>query len=152
VGYLPLAGIDVRDADSRRRGPLDAAASGAGVVTAARREGMTAPTLTAEQVFTAARAGERGASRAVAHQADRIALAVAAVSAVLDPELVILGGGVGANGDLLMEPVQRRVTEISPFRPRIEATTLREEATLYGSVFMALQAAQELLFDRSAAS
>jgi predicted NBD/HSP70 family sugar kinase len=152
VGYLPLAGTDVRDAESLRRGPLDAAASGAGVVSAARRAGMVASTLTAEQVFAAARTGDRAASNAVALEAERIALAVAAVCAVLDPELVILGGGVGANGDLLMGAVVRRVADVSPFRPRIEATILREEATLYGSVFMALRAAHELLFDRSAAS
>jgi predicted NBD/HSP70 family sugar kinase len=152
VGYLPLAGTDIEDPESRRRGPLDAAASGAGVVVAARRAGLSGPSITAEQVFEAARLGDRAATEAVAREAERIALAVAAVCAVVDPELVILGGGIGANGDLLLEPVQRRMADLSPFRPRIEATMLREEATLYGSVFMALQAAQDQLFDRVAAS
>ena len=152
VGYLPLAGTDVVDPESLRRGPLDASASGAGVVEAARSAGMNAASLTAEQVFDAARRGDRGAGQAVAREAERIALSVAAVCAVVDPELVILGGGIGANGDLLLEPVQRRMAELSPFRPRIEATILREEATLYGSVFMALEAAQDHLFDRVAAS
>jgi predicted NBD/HSP70 family sugar kinase len=152
VAYLPLAGTDVRDPESLRRGPLDSAASATGVLAAARRAGMTAPSLTAEQVFAAARAGDRAARRVVEREAGRIALAVAAVCAVLDPELVILGGGIGGNGDLLVERVEGRLGELSPFRPRIEATVLREEATLYGSVYMALQAAQERLFDRGAAS
>ena len=152
VAYLPLTGTNVDDPESVRRGPLDVAASASGVVTAARRAGIRTPSLTAEQVFASARDGNRRAVRIVEEEAERIALAVAAVSAVVDPEVVILGGGIGANGDLLIEPVERRLAEISPFRPRIEATTLREEATLYGSVFVALRAAHEQLFDREAAS
>jgi predicted NBD/HSP70 family sugar kinase len=151
VGYLPLWGTDVRDPESRRRGALDRAASAAGVVEAARAAGMGGP-LTAERVFVAAADGDRRARRVVAKEAERIAMTVAAVAAVLDPALVILGGGLGANGELLLDPVRARLSELSPFRPRIEASALREEATLYGSVSMALRAAHEQLFDRRTAS
>jgi predicted NBD/HSP70 family sugar kinase len=151
VGYLPLWGTDVRDAESRRRGPLDHAASADGVVRAAKRAGMTG-SLTAAKVFEAAAQGETTARRVVRAEADRIALTIAAIAAVLDPELVILGGGIGANGDLLLDPVRDRLADVSPFQPRIEVSQLREEATLYGSVSMALAAAHEQLFDRTSAS
>jgi predicted NBD/HSP70 family sugar kinase len=151
VGYLPLHGTDIRDPESRRRGPLDMAASADGIVRAARKAGLTA-TRTAEQVFASAEGGDRRARAVVRAEAERIALTVAAVSAVLDPRLVILGGGIGANGELLLEPVRARLEEVSPFRPRIEVSELREEATLYGSVSMALAAAHEQLFDRRAAT
>ena len=151
VGYLPLAGTDVRSPESRRRGALDAAAGAAGVVAAARSLGM-APPLTAKRVFAAARSGDRKARRAVAAEAERIALAAAAVAAVVDPELVILGGGIGRNGDLLLEPVEHELRAISPFRPRLEVSTLGEEATLHGAVWMALQAAQDRLFERGKVS
>lgn len=151
IAYLPLAGTDVKDPASRRRGPLDAAASAAGVVATARKLGMDPP-LTAKRVFNAAREGDRKAKRVVAIESERIALAVAAVASVVDPELVILGGGIGGNGDLLMESVERELRSVSPFRPRVEASALREEATLYGSVFMALQAAQDQLFARGKVS
>jgi predicted NBD/HSP70 family sugar kinase len=147
VAYLPLAGTDIRDPSSLKRGPLDAAASASGVVQAAERAGIDPP-LTAKRVFADARRGDRAAQRVVAAEADRIALAVAAVASVLDPELVILGGGIGSNGDLLLEPVRARLQAVSPFRPRIETSVLREEATLHGSVSMALQAAQDQLFAR----
>jgi predicted NBD/HSP70 family sugar kinase len=147
VGYLPLSGTDLKDPASRRRGPLDAAASAAGVVASAKRLGMQPP-LTAKRVFNAARAGDRRAVRVVRKEAERIALAIAAVASVVDPELVILGGGIGGNGDLLLDPVEAELTTLSPFRPRVETSVLREEATLYGSVFMALQAAQDQLFAR----
>ena len=80
--------------------------------------------------------------------AERIALAIAAIVPVVDPELVILGGGVGRNGDLLLEPV-RRIAELSPFHPRVEVSALGEDAELVGAVSMALEAAQEQLFARS---
>jgi predicted NBD/HSP70 family sugar kinase len=147
VGYLPLWGTDVKDPDSRRRGALDHAASAGGVVDAAKAAGMTG-TLTAKRVFSAAASGDRAARTVVAQEADRVAMTIAAVSAVLDPRLVILGGGIGGNDELLLEPVRARVTELSPFRPAIEASVLREEATLYGSVSMALRGAHAQLFDR----
>jgi len=65
---------------------------------------------------------------------------------------VILGGGIGSNGDLLLESVGQELHELSPFRPRVEVSTLQQEATLYGSVSMALQAAQDQLFARGEAS
>jgi predicted NBD/HSP70 family sugar kinase len=150
VGYLPLWGTDVRAPASVKRGALDRAASAGGVVEAAKRAGMTGP-LTGERVFAAAAKGDRAAKKVVAQEADRVAMTIAAVAAVLDPALVILGGGIGANAELL-DPVRERVRDLSPFRPAIEASELREEATLYGSVSMALHAAHARLFDRSASA
>jgi predicted NBD/HSP70 family sugar kinase len=147
IGYLPLVGTDPYDAESRRRGALDAIAGASGVVSRARRLGLP-PSLTAKKVFASARRGDRIATRVVAELARQIALSVAAVASVVDPELVILGGGIGSNGDLLLEPVDREVAALLPFRPRIEVTTLREDATLIGAMWMALQAAQDRLFDR----
>jgi predicted NBD/HSP70 family sugar kinase len=151
VGYLPLWGTDVKDPESRRRGALDRAASAGGVVEAATRAGMGA-SMTAKQVFAAAGSGDRIARKVVAQEADRIAMTIAAVAAVLDPRLVILGGGIGGNDQLLLAPVRARVTELSPFRPAIEVSVLQEEATLYGSVSMALRAAHAQLFDRRASA
>jgi predicted NBD/HSP70 family sugar kinase len=151
IGYLPLAGTDTKDVSSRQRGPLDTAASASGVVASARKLGMSPP-ITAKRVFAEARRGDRVAKRVVKLEAQRLALAVSAVSAVVDPELVILGGGIGANGDLLLEPLQAELHALSPFRPRIEVAQLREEATLHGAVSVALQEAQGQLFARGEAS
>lgn len=147
IGYLPLLGTELADPQSRRLGPFDAIAGASGVVAAARRSGM-APPLTAKKVFAAARRGDPVAGRVVVEEAERIALAVAAVVSLVDPELVILGGGIGVNGDLLLERVEQELMTLSPFRPRIEISALREEATLHGAVWMALRAAQDRLFDR----
>lgn len=150
VAYLPLAG-DPHDRALRRRGALDTMAGATGVVEMARRLGMTPP-LSAKKVFSAARRGDRIAAKVVAREAELIALAIASIVPVVDPELVILGGGIGANGDLLLEPVERELAALSPIRPRIEVSALGEEATLHGAVYVALERAQEHLFSRAATS
>jgi predicted NBD/HSP70 family sugar kinase len=151
VGYLPLVGTDPVQPRSRRRGALDEMAGASALVERARRIGMTPP-LTAKSVFESARLGDAKGRRIVEFESDRIALTIAAVTAVLDPELVILGGGIGSNGDLLLEPVVAKLRAVSPFRPRIEISSLRQDATLHGAVWQALQAAQDQLFDRGKVS
>jgi len=148
VGYLPLATEDPRDPRSRKLGALDTAAGAAGVVEAARSLGIEGP-LSAKRVFSLARRGDARARRVVDLEAQRIALAIAAIVPVVDPELVVLGGGIGRNGDLLLEPVERELAELSPFRPRIDVSALGDEAGLHGSVALALQAAQDQLFARA---
>lgn len=150
VGYLPMAG-DPRDPQLRKRGVLDTAAGASGVVAAARALGMKPP-LSARNVFAAARRGDATARRVVALEAERIALAVAAIVPVVDPELVILGGGIGRNGDLLLEPVAEELRRISPFRVRLEISPLGDQAVVLGAVWMALQSAQDLLFTRTRSS
>jgi predicted NBD/HSP70 family sugar kinase len=78
--------------------------------------------------------------------ARRIALHLAPVAAVADVELVVLGGGIGANGDLLLEPIARLLGEWLPFPPRIAISTLGEAAVLTGAVAVGLQAALENVF------
>ena len=115
---------------------------------AAREAGVQARTPKA--VFAAARRGERAALRAVDVEAARIALAIAAVAPVLDPELVILGGGIArGGGDLLLEPVARELAALSPFRPRLAITELGDEAVLHGAVSVALERRPQEMFDRA---
>lgn len=143
VGYLPLADGD-RPARSRR-GRLEEAASGAAVVEAARRAGMRGR-LTAKRVFDAARAGDRQARGAVAAEADRIALLVATLAAVVDPELVVLGGGVGSNLDVLNPRLEKRIGELTPLETRVVQSELGQEAIVLGAIASALGTARELVF------
>jgi predicted NBD/HSP70 family sugar kinase len=62
------------------------------------------PPLTSKSVFAIARCGDQIGLRVIEIVGQRISLAVGSVASVLDPELVILGGGIGRNDDLLFEP------------------------------------------------
>ena len=149
VGYLPLAASDPHDAANRRRGALESAIGASGVIEAARRQGMRAP-LTPKKVFSAARKGDERAVRVVEEVATGVALAIAAIVPVVDPELVVLGGGIGRNGDLLLGPIEAELRTLSPFSPRIEASPLGDDGTVLGAIAMAREAAQDLLFERAA--
>lgn len=147
IAYLPIGPGDPRDPAKRRRGALEEAAAAAGIVRHARALGMRGP-LSAESIFTAARRGNRMALKVVAAEAAWLAQAVATVTPVLDPELVILGGGIGSNGDLLIEPMERELRQLMPFKPRLAASALGDDAVLQGAVAIALDAARERVFAR----
>jgi predicted NBD/HSP70 family sugar kinase len=102
-------------------------------------------------VFGAARNGDADARAVVDEVARRIALHVAAIAGVADVELVVLGGGIGANGDLLLDPVGRLLADWLPFPPRVEVSTLGEAAVLTGALAVGLQAALENVFSKRAA-
>ena len=100
----------------------------------------------ARAVFGAARNGDERARTVVEEIARRIALHLAPIAAVADVELVVLGGGIGANGDLLLDPVSRLLADWLPFPPRVEVSTLGEAAVLTGALAVGLQAALENVF------
>jgi predicted NBD/HSP70 family sugar kinase len=102
-------------------------------------------------VFGAARNGDEGARAVVEEVARRIALHIAPIAAVADVELVVLGGGIGANGDLLLDPVAQLLADWLPFPPRVEVSTLGEAAVLTGAVAVGLHAALENVFTKRAA-
>jgi predicted NBD/HSP70 family sugar kinase len=144
IGFLPWPG-------RQKPEKLEDAVSGVAVVEAARQFGMTGQ-LTAKAVFDAARAGDSAAVRAVRLEGERIAYTVAAAAAVLDPDLVVLGGGVGHSIDLLLRPVRETLRTLTPLRPRIAPSRLGEDAVLLGAVATALGTARDVVFERRSAS
>jgi len=151
VGYLPLgAEADVpAGPDVRRRGILEEAASADAVVRTATRLGMAGAT-SAKRVFAAARAGDELALAAVGAEADRLALVVGTVAAIIDPEFVLLGGGIGSNIDLLRPPLERRLAELTPLAPPVAEGELGPDATVLGAVASALDTARDLVFEQRA--
>jgi predicted NBD/HSP70 family sugar kinase len=148
VAYMPLGMGDPHDPANRRRGAFEESAAAAGVIRMARKFGMRPP-ITPERIFMAARRGDAVAKRVVQAEAARLALAIATVTPVLDPELVILGGGIGRNGDLLLEPIERELRQLLPFQPKVAVSALGEDAVLRGAVATALEVARERVFARS---
>jgi predicted NBD/HSP70 family sugar kinase len=104
------------------------------------------PPYVVPAVFDAARGGDALANAAVAEEARRIALHIAPIAAVADVGLVVLGGGIGANGDLLLEPVRGELSGLLPYPPRVEASALGHGAVLSGALAVGLTAALENVF------
>jgi predicted NBD/HSP70 family sugar kinase len=122
------------------------------VVATAQRLGMSGR-ITAKRVFDEARDGHTVAVRAVAHEADHVAHALAGVVALLDPELVVLGGGIGGHGaDVLLGAVRERLETMTPLGPpRIEVSPLGDDAVVLGALATGLATARALVFDRAIA-
>ena len=104
------------------------------------------PPYDVRAIFAAARGGDALGRAVVDEEARRIALHIAPIAAVADVGLVVLGGGVGANGDLLLEPVRRHLADWLPYPPRIETSSLGEAAILMGALAVGLRAALDNVF------
>jgi predicted NBD/HSP70 family sugar kinase len=100
----------------------------------------------ARDVFAAARAGDAVAGGIVTEVAHRIARNIAPLAAVADVSLVVLGGGIGANGDLLLGPIREHLATITPYPPRVEVSSLGEAAVLAGALWIGLRAALDNVF------
>ncbi|MET3804519.1 putative NBD/HSP70 family sugar kinase [Nakamurella sp. UYEF19] len=131
IGYLPLEHEPSSNAlDARRRGSLEAAASAAGIVRSARHAGMAGP-LSARRVFAAAAGGDERAVLVMAQEATLVAKAICSVVTVVDPGLIILGGGVG-RADGFLELVAEELAHIAPVLPELRVSALGDDAVTDG--------------------
>jgi predicted NBD/HSP70 family sugar kinase len=125
--------------------PCAAAFSGLGARLAEGRETVLAAPFDPPAIFAAARQGDSVAREAVHEEARRIALHIAAIAAVTDVGLVVLGGGIGANADLLTD-VRPLLAKWLPYAPRLEISGLGDGAVLMGAVSVGLESALGRVF------
>jgi predicted NBD/HSP70 family sugar kinase len=147
LGFLPLSGdgkVDVSDA--RRRGPMEAAASAAGVVRAARRIGMNGR-LSARRIFEAAAEGDEVATAVVAEEAGLVARVIASVVLVADPDLVVLGGGIGSAPGFA-RAVAADLRKLIPAVPDLKVSAMGGEATVEGGLRLGIDMAWRKVLNR----
>jgi predicted NBD/HSP70 family sugar kinase len=130
-----------------RPGPVEVAAAAHAVVSAASELGLSG-VRSAKAVFDLARNGDELALRVVAQEASKLAHVVSVITAVLDPRLIVLAGGVGRNADLLAEPIRRELATTIPVVPDIVGGQLGEDAVLVGAVATAMDTAWDLVVER----
>ena len=154
VGYLPYGPYETLDRErtpatkdrARTRGLLEDAAAADSVVAIARALGMP-DVASAKDVFLAARAGNPTALEVVHREAERLAHAVASIAAVIDPELVVLGGGIGDSADLLLEPLRETLDKMTPLVPELAASVLGANAVLEGALASGVRTVRGLVFE-----
>ncbi|MFB9691193.1 ROK family transcriptional regulator [Amycolatopsis plumensis] len=151
IAYMPLA-TDPFAPEHRRRGALEDEASAAGMLdAAARRTGWPdGCPQTVERLFDLAASGVPAARAIVAREAKLLAMAISSVCTVIDPDLVVLGGGVGSN-PLLLTAVEESVELLLPYPPEMRITTLGAEASVVGAAELALELAHGELRRRATA-
>jgi predicted NBD/HSP70 family sugar kinase len=103
-----------------------------------------------ESVFDAARSGDRAATRIVDSVLDRIARVVAIFGTFLNPELVVIGGGVAGAGDLIVPGLESRLPALTKSPPRIAASQLEDQAVVTGATRVALDDVESRILDLTA--
>ena len=141
------------------RGCLEAYVSGPALARMAREYAALAPDyqlgrmlaekgeLTGPDVVQAARAGDPGAREAFQRMGARLGAGIANLLNVFDPDVVIVGGGLGANaGELLLEPARRvarsRALQPAAARAKIVPAHFKEDAGKIGGALLALKRGQ----------
>ena len=82
--------------------------------------------LTGAEVYQALVERDPGAIKLLRDLASWLGQAIASLSAILDPEIVVIGGGVSQAGDLLLEPMREAFRKYAPaggFRPELAIVT-----------------------------
>jgi glucokinase len=143
VGYI-LPGVDSFNQRYDQFGAMENIISGTGIADRAKRllngskPGAGWDALSASEVFDAARHGESWAKQIVDETVDYLSMVIADISTILDPELIILSGGVSNSTDLLIPPILERLGGVIQHVPRIEVSTLGAKATVMGAISLIL--------------
>lgn len=109
------------------RGCLETIAAGPGIgrqadeAVAAGRETVLGPRSTAADVFRAGAAGDDVATEITDRVADHLARAIRSLALTLGVKRVVIGGGVAAAGEALLDPIQTRIARERAVSPLVEA-------------------------------
>lgn len=101
--------------------------------------------LTAATVFEAARTGEPAARELIDELVERLAMAIIALTAVVDPETVVLEGSIGQALAPRLSEIRELVANNVLTPPEIVVSELGATATAIGAVAAALQLSRHQL-------
>jgi glucokinase len=147
IGYLVLA----PNQKERRVGDLgwfESVASGLALDQDGRRSAFMNSTgklaeiagspdkVNAVTIFEAAAQGDKDASAILEQAFEYYAMAVVNISALLDPDAIIFGGGIASQGEALLAPIRKKAAAYELFAPDLRCAELGEEAQIYGAVYL----------------
>jgi len=123
-----------------QRGCLERYAAAAGIVR--RYADRTGSRVPARAVITRASRGDRDAIAVWEEAIEALALAFTTCTMLLDPELIVLAGGLSEAGDALLTPVVERLDALISWRepPAVKLSPLGGRAGLVGAAVLAWQA------------
>lgn len=106
------------------------------------KEKMNSHKITAKDVIATAKMGDLLSQQIISDAGKYLGIAIAGLINVINPAIVIIGGGVSASGDLLLDPIREAVSNRSLFASfstvRISAALLGKRATGMGAITQAL--------------
>ncbi|WP_433355206.1 ROK family transcriptional regulator [Microtetraspora malaysiensis] len=156
VGYMPAIGAPTaRDVGRRADHGFQALAGGPAVLRIMRAHGLrgTTPAAAVQNAVRAVGSGGRlapAAAEALRELASRLAVGLAAITAVVDPEIVVLSGGVLlAGGETLRDLIERELHALTIPRPPLRLSSVEGNPVLAGALDLALDTARDEVFGSS---
>lgn len=152
IGHMTIDPYETKSCTCGKKGCLEQYASATGMVrlaAAGLRRGEASilrgkEPLTAQVIWAAAAAGDALANAVVDFACERLGMALANAVYLVDPQRIVIGGGVAAAGDFLLEKVRAayRRQVFSHARVReIVLAQLGNDAGVRGAAALILQAA-----------
>ena len=150
IGHITVNPTETEHCGCGRRGCLEQYSSASGIVRMYKQECAARGEEPAElkgpsdsyTVFKQLAAGSQAAEIAVNRMCEYLALAMSQLSAVVDPAIFVIGGGVVGSFDVFKEYLgeKYRATTLLPTRcSMIVPAELGNEAGMYGSAYCAMQ-------------
>lgn len=151
IGHLTVNKEEIEACNCGKYGCLEQYTSATGVVRLAKRKlnktsDATAlrkyNNLTAKDVFDEAKAGDAVALELVDEVAEILGSSIANISAVINPEVIVIGGGVSKAGDILISAIKEHFMENCFHAVRdtkFVIATLGNDAGIYGCVRMVIE-------------
>ncbi|MHA6533550.1 ROK family transcriptional regulator [Paenibacillus sp. BAC0078] len=136
---MKLSGERLEDVLSAS-GLLRLASSMAGEQGADQRHLPATSSLSPEKLFEAVRSGDSWAQSVIEAYCERLAEALTNICAVIAPDTIILGGGLGGNGDVLLHRLESRISGLNR-KPRLLVSRHREKDVVLGAIQIAAQEA-----------
>lgn len=137
IGHAPVM-PDGEPCPCGARGCLEAHASASAIARRyTARSGIQV--AGAEAVLQAAERGDESARAVWDEATTALARAIVHLASVLAPQVVVIGGGLSRAGAALLEPVNRKMSEMLTVqrRPQVHLATLGSRAGLYGAGLLA---------------
>ncbi len=152
IGYSNVRGMSRQPLEVKAPGQLERSIGGLGIeaewkrlLGREQRVNLSAlEHLRATEIFDLAVDGDRLAGQLVQYTAQILADCIVDLSLALDPEVVILGGGVGSHPELCR--VTARLLGLNEFaRPQVRSSSLSTQAQLHGAISLGLLATEAQL-------
>ena len=146
IGHMKVNMDETRVCGCGNKGCLEQYASATGIVNMAKEnvpEGsyLADKKVTAKAVFDGAKEGDAYCMEVVEKFGRYLGVALSNVAHVVDPEAFVIGGGVAAAGQILLDVVEKYYNENSMFALKNKSFHLAElgnDAGIYGAVRMVL--------------
>jgi predicted NBD/HSP70 family sugar kinase len=140
---------EINSAPSGVAGPqtelgVEDVASGRAILRRAIANGVDPAGLTTAAVFALGAAGDARAHAAIEDAALVLARSLIWIASIVDPGVVVLGGGLAAQGEALLTAVLNQLEGLGVVRPPIVLSELGPDAQIYGAAHEALRIAGRL--------